>query len=92
MKAMLVGIRIIVIMIIACFIAAGNNEPFRVTPFTSSGYYRYSVSGGPALTTVSVGFLRFLLFCVYQFAYVSVSLCACWFHCNLSFVFKNSLL
>ena len=33
---------------------AGNNEPFRVTPSTSSGQYRYSVSGGPVLTTVLV--------------------------------------
>ena len=31
---------------------AGNNEPYRVTPPTSSGSYRYLVSGEPALTTV----------------------------------------
>ena len=24
----------------------GNNKPFRMTPSTSSGKYRYSVSGG----------------------------------------------
>ena len=32
----------------------GNNKPFRMTPSTSSGKYRYSVSGGPELTTVLV--------------------------------------
>ena len=37
MKAMLVEIRIIVIMIIVCFISGASNEPFRVTPSTSSG-------------------------------------------------------
>ena len=31
---------------------AGNNKPFSVTPYTSSGKYRYSVSGGPTSTTV----------------------------------------
>ena len=36
-----------------CFLT-GNNEPFRVTRSTSSGQYRYSLSGGPALTTVLV--------------------------------------
>ena len=33
-------------------VLAGNNEFFRVTPSTSSGQYRYSVSGEPVLTTV----------------------------------------
>ena len=36
-KAILVEILIIVIMIIVCFIWAGNNEQFRVTPSTCSG-------------------------------------------------------
>ena len=71
---------------------AGNNEPFRVTPSTSSGQYRYSVSGGPALTTGSVGFFRFLIFCVPQFLYASVSLWVCGSVCNPSQVFKNLLL
>ena len=35
-------------------VLAGNNDPFRVTPSTSSELYRYSVSGGPALITVLV--------------------------------------
>ena len=33
-------------------VLAATNEQFRVTPSTSSAQYRYSVSGGPALTTV----------------------------------------
>ena len=33
---------------------AGNNDPFRVAPSTSSRLYRYSVSEGPTLTTVFV--------------------------------------
>ena len=40
---------------------AGNNEPVRVTPSTFSGQYRYMISGGPALTIESDGFLRFVL-------------------------------
>ena len=52
---------------------AGNNDPFRVTPSTSSASYRYSVSEGPALKTGGVGFKDFFL-CVPQFAYVLVSL------------------
>ena len=36
------------------FLLVGNNEPYRMTPSTSSGQYRYSVSGRPALTTVLV--------------------------------------
>ena len=39
---------------------AGNDEPFSVTPSISSGSYRYSVSGRPALATGSAGFFRFL--------------------------------
>ena len=35
---------------------AGNNKSFRVTSSTSSGQYRHSLSGGPALTTDIVGF------------------------------------
>ena len=32
-------------------VPSGNNKPFRITPSTSSGYCRYSVSWWPALTT-----------------------------------------
>ena len=35
-------------------VPSGNNKPFRVTPSTSSGYCRYSVSWWPALTTMLV--------------------------------------
>ena len=35
-------------------VLAENNESFRVTLSTSNVWYRYSVSGGPALTTVLV--------------------------------------
>ena len=35
-------------------------------------------------------YVRFLLFCVHQFAYVSVSLCVCGSVCNPFQVFKNS--
>ena len=33
---------------------AGSNEPLRVPPSTSSGWYRSSVSGGPSFTIVLV--------------------------------------
>ena len=49
----------------------GNNKPFRVTHSTSSGKYRYSVSGRPTLTTVLVFQSFFLFFCVS----ISLSLC-----------------
>ena len=55
-------------------------------------YLPTSVSGGPALTTGRVGFSRFLLFCVHQFAYVSASLWICGSACNPFQVFKNLLL
>ena len=58
-------------------VLAGSNEPFRVTSSTSSGKYRYSVSGGTALTTVS-GFFRFFSFlCPSVCAIHSMYLCAC---------------
>ena len=89
---MLVEILIIVIINIIFFlILTGNNEVFRMTPSASSGSYRYSVFGGPTLTTNSVGFSRFLLFWVSLFAYVCVNLCVCGSVCKPSQGFENSL-
>ena len=56
-------------------ILSGNNEPFRVTPSTSTGQYRQSVSGEPVLTIASFCFFIFLFFCVHLFACVSQSVC-----------------
>ena len=47
-------------------ILAGNNKPFRVTPCAYNGYYRYSITRGPALKTV-------LLF--FYFVSICLSLC-----------------
>ena len=50
---------------------ARNNELFKVTHSTTSGYYRYSVSGGPELAGDTVVFLDF---------YLLVSVCLPMFH------------
>ena len=57
-------------------VLAGNNELFRVT---------YSVSGGPALTTLLV-FLDFFPFCVHLFVCVIYSMSVCLFTINLKFL------
>ena len=74
---MLVEILIVVIIIIICFMLAGNNEHLRVTPSTSSEKYRYSVSGGPTLTTTVLVLFRFFPFlCRSGCLYVSLYVCA----------------
>ena len=91
---MLVEILLIIIMIIVCFIL---NELATMSPL---GWHPPNVVNNT--DTLYLGdqhwqqtmffFFRFLLFCVHQFAYASVSLCICVFVCNPSLVFKNSLL
>ena len=58
-------------------ILTGNNEPFRVTPSTASGWYSYSVSGGPALTTVLVFeiFSYFVSICLSMCQSVCLNIC-----------------
>ena len=58
------------LMIIGYPVLAGNDESFRATPSTSSGQYRYSVSGEPVLTTVLV----FWIFFYFMSICLSVSL------------------
>ena len=91
---MLVGI-LIVIIVIVCFIL------YELATMSPLGWHPpHLVDNTDTLPlgdqhwqqAVLFFFFRFLLFCVHQFAYVSVSLCACGFVCNPSLVFKNSLL
>ena len=91
---MLVEILLIIIMIIVCFIL---NELATMSPL---GWHPPNVVnntdtlylGDQHWQQAMLVFFRFLLFCVHQFAYASVSLCICGFVCDPSLVFKNSLL
>ena len=90
---MLVEILLIIIMIIVYFIL------YELATMSPLGWHlpnlvdnTDTLSGGRTLTIDSVGFFRFLLFCVHEFAFAPVSLCVCVPVFNTSQIFKNSLL
>ena len=90
-KVVLVEIPII-IMIIVCFILYKLEtmrflgwHPPHLMDNTDTLYLEDQYWQQPVLL------LRFLLFCVHQFAYMSVSLGALWSVCNITQVFKRSL-